>query len=445
MSTADELMELKKRLDDGSLAPEKYDEQKKALIENLTQDFSNSHEIHVAQQTHSNIPPIRGSQYRLQQIINSNERIDLDKQIGLGPIEWLSPLAGDDNHEYQLNRPEGKALCEKLGLPTCDDAFWDFWPKTGRGPVWDAIGLTRDGSTIVLVEAKSYVGETNSKLGATATDSINSITTALEETFHTFPGGTFDKWLYGNYQMANRLTFLKKLNDISAQTGKLVKLVYLNFENDPKNPTNSKAWDKHYKTIFNEMTGISNTPENVILLNFKDKNGETNLFNTIFKSTKHKLIGIVIVCIAIPLIAVTVKITSPEYQLAKNLESLQFINAKLETVFALSDGDIGAFTMVMYSDLARDPEKYTNTPVVTYGTVAKLNKNGCKIWDETNAEKDKITIHFKTDKKEYSTYTASGEHIIDGDKVFVCGIFTGIEHGKPAISVVSSGSFFLAP
>jgi len=210
---------------------------------------------------------ISGSQYLLRELINSPKRYVFEEEIGCGMIKWLSPLTKEDYYEYELGKPSADGICRALGLPESSSAFWDFWPRQGKNPMWDAIGLSNNGKTIILVEAKSYTGEMSSSLRSTDEGNRELISTAMGDVFSYYNGQDFNIWTEKYYQLANRLTFLHKLNSIEAQTGKRVRLVLLNFTNNPANLTSSTEWDNHYCEVFKEIIGSTVTPQDVMLIN----------------------------------------------------------------------------------------------------------------------------------------------------------------------------------
>jgi hypothetical protein len=78
----------------------------------------------------------RGSQHWLQRLVQDNPTA-LDQEIGLGQLEWLSPLAADDFAEYR-----DQAFLDRLGADLPRRPLDSFWPRGGA--VWD--GLARTGA-----------------------------------------------------------------------------------------------------------------------------------------------------------------------------------------------------------------------------------------------------------------------------------------------------------
>ena len=90
---------------------------------------------------------------------------------------------------------------------------------------------------------------------------------AVQEKY--FPKGHFDFWMDRYYQLGNRLTFLKMLNENGFGHIDSVKLVLLNFVNDEKyRPTTEDEWVEHYKSVWFDMTGKEMHPQDVIVVNF---------------------------------------------------------------------------------------------------------------------------------------------------------------------------------
>ena len=202
----------------------------------------------------------KGSKFWIQTIINSDMKIELERQIGIGKIDWISPLAKDGYAEYKLNQEN---IIDIIGIPK---TFYSFWPS--NQPQWDAIGMTED--TIVLVEAKAHLKELKSSLSATSEESIRLICETMGKVFdESYANGDFIKWKKDYYQLGNRLTFLKIMNDSVSKNGKQVKLVLLNMVNDPTYiPTSEEEWDNSYNNIFMDMTGSSKVPKDVVMVNF---------------------------------------------------------------------------------------------------------------------------------------------------------------------------------
>jgi len=101
-----------------------------------------------------------GSQRWLQVAVNRKRELLLNALGRSGAISnratvtWCSPLEVENFREYR----DGAALA-KAGIKNLTTPLSAFWPP--RGPVWDAIGYTSEG-TPLFVEAKAHIPETAS-------------------------------------------------------------------------------------------------------------------------------------------------------------------------------------------------------------------------------------------------------------------------------------------
>ena len=95
-------------------------------------------------------PAVRGSQAWLQRLVEQRPAA-LDAAIGLGPLDWLSPLAGDGYAEYS-----DCAFLGRVSLELPSVKLSSFWPS--GGPVWDGIARSSEGVS-VLIEAKAHPHE----------------------------------------------------------------------------------------------------------------------------------------------------------------------------------------------------------------------------------------------------------------------------------------------
>ena len=137
-------------------------------------------------------------------------------------IEWLSPLREDDYAEYSDDD-----FVRLLGISLDATPLGEFWPE--RGPHWDALARTDQGQ-VILLEAKSHVGEMVSTLGARNPKSRQRIHSSLAETkwFIGTRSGAQRNWTTGVYQYANRLAHLYLLNQLNNERAFLVLLGFLN-------------------------------------------------------------------------------------------------------------------------------------------------------------------------------------------------------------------------
>ncbi|EHO77249.1 hypothetical protein [Fusobacterium ulcerans] len=207
----------------------------------------------------------KGSKYWMQMIINSELKLRLNDFLK-DDINWLCPLKDKDNYsEYELRQ-------EKIVKETkiTKDKYKEFWPP--RQPQWDAIGISDNRKTLYLVEAKAHLKELKSNISA-GEESKCLITKTMKEIFDKkYSKGNFNKWLNGYYQLGNRITFLEELNKISHKTGLKVRLVLLNFVDDYTYiPTSEEEWKEHYESVFMEMLGKKDVPDDTLIIYFDVK------------------------------------------------------------------------------------------------------------------------------------------------------------------------------
>jgi hypothetical protein len=182
----------------------------------------------------------RGSQKWLQHVINGNSAIFSRAVLGRCPeldgakLEWLSPLQKDDYAEYQ----DGDFL-KLLGLARHASKLHEFWPS--RGPVWDGLGRTDDGSGYFLIEAKANVPEIISDCGAKSPRSVEMIETAIRRTQKWLKAESRIDWTKGFYQFANRLAHLYFLNEVAGERAYLINLYFVH--DTTHLPTEIEAWE----------------------------------------------------------------------------------------------------------------------------------------------------------------------------------------------------------
>lgn len=209
----------------------------------------------------------KGSQFWIQKVISEDElRNEMNKKIG-DVLHWISPLEKENYAEYELSH---KVIREKLNIRENEKIF-SFWPT--RQPQWDGLAISEDGKTFYLIEAKAHLGEMKSIMKAKNPESIDSIIIAMKKIHDKYyPLGDFEKWKNGYYQLANRLTFLKKMQESKEKFKNIenFKLVFLNFVNDyTHKSTKEEKWNEYYQKVFQIMIGNNEPPTDVILINFE--------------------------------------------------------------------------------------------------------------------------------------------------------------------------------
>jgi hypothetical protein len=196
---------------------------------------------------------LKGSQRWIQSFVN-NAPFVLDARIGLGPIDWRSPLESDDYAEYR-----DEAFLQRLGITLPSRSLSSSWPA--GGPPWDALGRAKSGE-VILVEAKAHLNELLSPPSAASESSLARIQLALRETASALgvPEG-FD-WSKQFYQYANRLAyayFLHVVNGIPA------KLAFVYFIGDVAvgGPSTRAAWERAIDAVHRAL-GLTTIPPFVV-------------------------------------------------------------------------------------------------------------------------------------------------------------------------------------
>ncbi len=192
---------------------------------------------------------LKGSQKWLQWLVNDSPEL-FDQRIGLGRIDWRSPLRADDFAEY---RDQDFLDLLSIELPTRPLA--SFWPR--RGPQWDALGRAPSGE-VILVEAKAHVGELCSSMDASAESSRRQIKASLGETAQSLGVPSGHQWWKGFYQYANRLAHAHLLDRLNGIPVRLVFL-YLVGDADVGGPTSRAEWQAEIHTVHAEL-GLATLP-----------------------------------------------------------------------------------------------------------------------------------------------------------------------------------------
>ena len=194
-------------------------------------------------------PGPKGSQHWLQWLVNDSPEL-FDQRIGLGRIDWRSPLRADDFAEY---RDQDFLKLLSIELPTRPLA--SFWPR--QGPQWDALGRAPSGE-VILVEAKARVKELCSQIDASAEASCRQITASLSETAQSLGVPSGHDWQKRFYQYANRLAHAYLLDRLNGIPTRLVFL-YLVGDADVGGPTSCAEWQTEIHTVHAEL-GLATLP-----------------------------------------------------------------------------------------------------------------------------------------------------------------------------------------
>lgn len=192
---------------------------------------------------------LKGSQRWIQWFVNHAPH-EIDQQIGLGAIEWRSPLRDDAYAEYR-----DAAFLRRVGVDLSRRSLVDFWPR--GGPQWDALGRAETGE-VVIVEAKAHLNELYSPATMASESSLPLIRASLAEAAQAMgvqPG--FD-WSKRFYQYANRLAHAYLLHVVNGIPTKLV-FVYFSGDTDVAGPQAHDKWAKAIHTVHTSL-GLSTIP-----------------------------------------------------------------------------------------------------------------------------------------------------------------------------------------
>lgn len=189
----------------------------------------------------SAVPPAAaGKDAWLRELVNERSE-ELDAAIAEAsagrierPIEWRSPLAGDDFARYS-----GQGFLERLGVTLPERSLDSFWPR--HGPQWDALGVDAAGASI-LVEANAGVRDLLSAPKAEGVAEAR-IRAALEEvTDHLGVSSRMD-WSRTFYEYTSRLAHLHLLRELNGLDAWLV-LVFFARDGSPGGPPAREEWQR---------------------------------------------------------------------------------------------------------------------------------------------------------------------------------------------------------
>lgn len=188
----------------------------------------------------------KGSRFHLQNLINKNQNLlnklilDASPTLGdtiSGTIKWVSPLEKEDYLEYQ-----DKEFLEVIGNPQLEKDLLSFWPE--GGPVWDALAIfptnEEDKNGVILLEAKSYIGELAACCKA-KNQSRDKITKTFERIKDTLGVPANAPWMEEYYQYANRLAHLYFLRIVQKIPSWLVFLYFIG-DLEQGGPTRKEEW-----------------------------------------------------------------------------------------------------------------------------------------------------------------------------------------------------------
>ena len=195
-----------------------------------------------------------GSKYQLLRMLgwHRNEFNDAIAQSAhiSSNINWL---------DFRFNGPEDKELLNFDFIDSLKAEWRNYWACGATGLNWDAVGVTEDG-TYVLVEAKAHIGEMKSSASGSE-KSKKSNNQVITKTINKYGvQRTAEDWNRDVYQLANRLVAVDFLNE----KGIKAVLVYVLFENgygfntSINKSVSKEEWEKAIKNEF-DKAGIAGT------------------------------------------------------------------------------------------------------------------------------------------------------------------------------------------
>jgi hypothetical protein len=198
------------------------------------------------------------------QILVARHADVLNAAIGVGPIEWRSPLEADDFAEYR----DGEFL-QRIDIELPSVSLTSFWPL--RGPQWDALGRSQSGAA-VLVEAKAHIPELFSPACQAREASLATIRLAMQRTAAALGAKPGLDWTRRFYQYTNRLAhgyLLSTLNQVPTE------LVFLSIvgDRDMNGPETCEGWEAAYLTV-EEAIGLRGRMPKYVRHAYVDVSGE---------------------------------------------------------------------------------------------------------------------------------------------------------------------------
>jgi hypothetical protein len=188
----------------------------------------------------------RGSLRWVQHFVNEEPKV-LESAIGIGPIEWRSPLASCKYAEYR-----DSAMLDLLDIKLPKRSLSSFWPS--GGPQWDALGRAASGE-IILLEAKAHIGEILSTGTQASAGSLQRIHASLGETAEALgvaPGAV--DWSQRFYQYTNRLAHAYLLRELNGVPALLVFLYFIG-DKEMDGPDTRREWDAAL-AVLHEALGL---------------------------------------------------------------------------------------------------------------------------------------------------------------------------------------------
>jgi hypothetical protein len=198
-------------------------------------------------------PAQKGSRRCIRWVVNNAPEL-LNRQIGVGTINWRSPIASDNYDEYRED-----AFLQRLGVTLLYRSLASFWPR--GGPRWNALGRAESGE-IVLVDAKAHLNELYSPATPASESSLPQIQLSLRETALGLGVRDGFDWSKQFYQYTNRLAHAYLLNVINGIPLRLA-FVYFVGVADVGCPSVRTEWESAITTV-NRAIGLPAVPRFVV-------------------------------------------------------------------------------------------------------------------------------------------------------------------------------------
>ena len=168
-------------------------------------------------------------------------------------------------YDFKYDKACDKELLNLEFIPELDEEWKQYW-ACGRGGVnWDAVGVTGDG-TYILVEAKAHPSEMINSAACKGKSLANNTAKIAKFIEKHKINAKAEEWLNDYYQLANRLV----IADFLQTKGCKVKLLYVLFENgyefncSKKDSAKKDDWNAEIERELNAMKIKGTTAENLL-------------------------------------------------------------------------------------------------------------------------------------------------------------------------------------
>lgn len=163
-----------------------------------------------------------GSKYQLLRMLGWH-RDDFNKKVN----EALDLEGGIHWFDFKYDGYCDKELLNlEFITKELDDEWKKYWMCGNGGINWDAVGISQDG-TYILVEAKAHLSEMKNSASGSQKSQEHNLEKIEEFINRNNISSSADVWSKDVYQLANRLI----ITDFLKNKGFKVKLLYVLFEN----------------------------------------------------------------------------------------------------------------------------------------------------------------------------------------------------------------------